>query len=75
MIRKITKDQPLKILGFTDTHLDHYEASCNMTFKIMQETIEAEKPDTAPVERAHYNKQKCYYIEHHIYLSDFKVTS
>jgi hypothetical protein len=37
--------------------------------------IKAEKPYTAPVERAHYNKQKCYSIKHHIYLSVFKVTS
>jgi hypothetical protein len=37
--------------------------------------IEAEKTDTAPVKRAYYNKQKCYSIEHLIYLSVFKVTS
>jgi hypothetical protein len=37
--------------------------------------IKSEKTDTAPVERADYNKQKCYSIEHLIYLSVFKVKS
>jgi hypothetical protein len=37
--------------------------------------IKAEKTDTAPVECAYYNKQKCYSIKHLIYLSVFKVKS
>ena len=62
MIRKITKDKPLKILGFTDTHLDHYEAPTNMTFKVMQETIENEKPDmvlfVGDIVTSGYNKER-----------------
>ena len=45
MIRKITKEQPLKILGFTDTHLDDYADRFEVTLKLMAETIEAEEPD------------------------------
>jgi len=45
MIRKITKDRPLKVLGFTDTHLDDYKGCYAMTKKLLRETIEAEKPD------------------------------
>jgi len=45
MIRKITKNQPLKILGFTDTHLDHNEGCYHLTMKLIRETVEMEKPD------------------------------
>lgn len=45
MLRKITKDRPLKILGFTDVHLDHYEGPYRMAEKLLRETIETEKPD------------------------------
>ena len=45
MIRKITKDRPLKVLGFTDTHLDGYPGCYVMTKKLLKETIETEKPD------------------------------
>ena len=45
MIRKITKDRPLKVLGFTDTHLDGYPGCYRMTSKLLRETIETEKPD------------------------------
>lgn len=45
MIRKITKDRPLKVLGFTDTHLDGYPGCYRMTSKLLKETIETEKPD------------------------------
>ena len=45
MIRKITKDRPLKVLGFTDTHLDDYPGCYRMTKKLLCETIETEKPD------------------------------
>ncbi|MDD6682579.1 MAG: metallophosphoesterase [Clostridiales bacterium] len=45
MIRKITKDRPLKILGFTDTHLDHNEGPYHLTMKLIRETIQGESPD------------------------------
>lgn len=45
MIRKITKEHPLKILGFTDTHLDDYQGCLEMTMKLIQETIRTEQPD------------------------------
>ena len=45
MIRKITKERPLKVLGFTDTHLDGWPGCYRMTSKLLKETIETEKPD------------------------------
>ena len=45
MIRKITKDRPLKVLGFTDTHLDGNPGCYRMTSKLLKETVESEKPD------------------------------
>ena len=45
MIRSITPDMPLKVLGFTDTHLDDYPGCFRTTVKLMRETIAAEKPD------------------------------
>lgn len=45
MIRQITKDRPLKVLGFTDTHLDGWPGCYRMTSKLLRETIETEKPD------------------------------
>ena len=45
MIRRITADRPLKVLGFTDTHLDDWPGCRRMTMKLLKETIEAEKPD------------------------------
>ncbi len=45
MIRKITKERPLKVLGFTDTHLDGYPGCYAMTKKLLKETIETEQPD------------------------------
>lgn len=45
MIRKITKDRPLKILSFTDMHLDWDEGQRIATLKAFRETIETEKPD------------------------------
>lgn len=45
MIRPIAKDQPLKILGFTDTHLDDHEACRALCMRLIQETIRSEKPD------------------------------
>ena len=45
MIRKITKERPLKVLGFTDVHLDGYPGCYRMASKLLKETIENEKPD------------------------------
>lgn len=45
MMRKITENKPLKILGFTDTHIDDWPGCHHMTIKLMRETIETEKPD------------------------------
>ena len=45
MIRKITPTQPLKILGFTDTHIDNDSDACKWTLRLIRETVEAEKPD------------------------------
>ena len=45
MIRRITKERPLKILGFTDMHLDDKPGCCRMTMKLLRETIEGEGPD------------------------------
>lgn len=45
MIRRITKEHPLKILGFTDLHLDNNEPCAYWTNKIIRETVSREKPD------------------------------
>ena len=45
MLRKITSDKPLKILGFTDQHMDDYAERFITTQKLMAETIQREKPD------------------------------
>lgn len=45
MIRRITRDQPLKILSFTDTHLDGQESACCWTMRLLSETIQSERPD------------------------------
>ena len=45
MIRKITADRPLKVLGFTDTHFDGNYDCYVWALRLMRETIEAEKPD------------------------------
>lgn len=45
MIRAITKDRPLKVLGFTDTHMDGNYDCYIWTLRLIRETIEAEKPD------------------------------
>ena len=45
MIRKITRERPLKILGFTDTHLDENEACCRLTLELLQKTVKMEQPD------------------------------
>lgn len=45
MIRRITEKKPLKILGFTDTHLDGNEACTRLTMRLMKEMIETEAPD------------------------------
>lgn len=45
MIRKITRDKPLKILGFTDTHLSGGSESDLWTMRLIRETAAAEKPD------------------------------
>jgi len=45
MIRRITKDRPLKVLGFTDTHLDDWPGCYRVTMKLLRETVETEKPD------------------------------
>ena len=47
MIRRITPDRPLRILGFTDTHINGTEATDTWTLRLIRETIEAEKPDLA----------------------------
>ena len=45
MIRKITKDKPLRILGFTDLHLDNNKPCAYWTEKLLIETVCSEKPD------------------------------
>lgn len=45
MIRAITKDRPLKVLGFTDTHMDGNYDCYIWTLRLIRETIETEKPD------------------------------
>ena len=45
MIRKITRDKPLKILGFTDTHLSTGRESDLWTLRLIRETAAAEKAD------------------------------
>lgn len=44
-IRRITKENPFKILGFTDTHLDDYADRFEVTLSLLKETIQVEKPD------------------------------
>ena len=41
MIRKITADRPLKVLGFTDTHFDGNYDCYVWALRLMRETIEA----------------------------------
>ena len=46
MIRKITKDQPFRILSFTDLHLEEHNKECAiLSMKLLKETVETEKPD------------------------------
>ena len=45
MIRMATASEPIKVLGFTDAHLDDYAGCCRMTMKLIKETVETEKPD------------------------------
>ena len=45
MIRRITPDTPLKILGFTDMHISGNCESDLWTLRLLCETVEAEKPD------------------------------
>lgn len=45
MIRRITRECPLKIVSFTDTHLDNNEACYNLALKLLRKTIQEEKPD------------------------------
>ena len=37
MLRKISSDKPLKIIGFTDTHIDDYAERLEVTLKMIQE--------------------------------------
>ena len=45
MIRTVTETSPLKILGFTDCHLDDGAPCLTATMKLLRETIETEAPD------------------------------
>ena len=45
MFRTISSDKPLKILGFTDTHIDDYADRLEVTVKMIAEAIKEEKPD------------------------------
>lgn len=45
MIRPITAERPMKILGFTDMHLDGNAACAQWTLRLMEETVAAEAPD------------------------------
>jgi len=45
VIRKITNESPLRILSFTDTHMDDNYDCYVWTLRLLRETIEAEKPD------------------------------
>ena len=45
MIRRISKDRPLKILSFTDMHLDYVEERYALAIKLLQQTIREEQPD------------------------------
>ena len=45
MIRQITPERPLKILGFTDTHIGDLNESNRWTLRLIRETILAEQPD------------------------------
>ena len=45
MIRKISSDKPLKVIGFTDTHIDDYADRLEVTLKMIQVAVKEEKPD------------------------------
>ena len=45
MIRRPDKHTPLKVLGFTDTHIDDYPGCARVTIKLLEETIRSENPD------------------------------
>lgn len=45
MLRKISNDKPLKIIGFTDTHIDDYAERLEVTLKMIQEAVKTEQPD------------------------------
>ena len=45
MLRKISSDKPLKIIGFTDTHIDDYAERLEVTLKMIQEAVKTEQPD------------------------------
>ena len=45
MIRPITAERPLKILSFTDMHLDGNDACAGWTLRLMEKTVAAEAPD------------------------------
>ena len=45
MIRKITKDQPLKVMTFTDTHIDNWDDRSAVAYQMMKAAVDAEKPD------------------------------
>ena len=45
MIRPITPERPLKILGFTDTHIGDLSESNRWTLRLIRETVLAEQPD------------------------------
>ena len=45
MIRPIRVERPLKILGFTDMHLDGNVACAGWTLRLMEKTVAAEAPD------------------------------
>ena len=45
MIRHITPEKPLRILGFTDTHIGDLSESNLWTLRLLRETVAAEQPD------------------------------
>ena len=45
MIRKISSDKPLKVIGFTDTHIDDYADRLEVTLKMIRVAVKEEKPD------------------------------
>lgn len=45
MLRAITEAKPLKILSFTDLHLDDHEARYRMSMRMVEETVQEEAPD------------------------------